>query len=245
MAPPIRRYRHFNQSEGELCNLPEKLNDVPHNAVGTYNCQTTLCLYVEFEDDSVFIAHMIAHNETAIGSAQSGLPGEPPINTDWYGQWTSLPHQGKALQAFVLKHLELQPWADKRKQATRGFLVCPAISGTKQANGWWMSQAIKEFFAPLEIEVLTHVHGFAAGPGGLPTVLFEFDAGRKPIKPEMHGWRSCDQKEEEDGSTEMSGNWAFTCTDGVWSMRWPKYEKIDWSVPGSIDESVSDSMDAD
>lgn len=71
-----KRYRHFEQSEGELCTLPATYNDITHNAVGTFRCRTCLCLYARFKDQSIFVAHMSAQN--ALPISPSGLaPSDP------------------------------------------------------------------------------------------------------------------------------------------------------------------------
>lgn len=155
----MKQYRHFEQGDGDLLNLPVKVNEVEVNAVGTYRCRTCLCVYVRFENNHVFIAHMVASTPSFDFSDAGNI-----------ARWVSEPEKGKQLQAAVVEQLRATLSSDD--PVAEVFVICPAISWDgDEANGYYMREAVVEFFEG--VDVVTHYgHGFVAGPG-VETVQFQ------------------------------------------------------------------------
>lgn len=214
----MQTYRHFEQSEGSLCKLPNTFNGVKHEAVGTFRCRTCLCVYVEFADKSVFIAHMAALNLPEFDLSPAELMAETP--EQHLASWTSGPASGEKLKEIVLRQLRSQLGEGLREQAVEGFVVCPSIGWDgERAHGRWMRDAIQEFFLSTEIK-LSEGHGFVAGPG-VETEFFEWDVNSSEMDPESHGWESAGQEistMQEIAENQAMGPWAFESRNGQWRV---------------------------
>ncbi|CZT23250.1 uncharacterized protein RCC_08961 [Ramularia collo-cygni] len=108
----MQSYRHFEQTQGELCSLPGTIYRISYKAVGTYRCRTCMCIYVKFKDDSVFIVHIIAQNMTT-PEQLSTLSGEEKYDVVWtFGQ-----EKGGKLKQSVYEQPVSQLGEGRRDQA--------------------------------------------------------------------------------------------------------------------------------
>lgn len=214
----MKRYHHVEQGRGEHLQLPNTINGIPYDGVGTYNCQACLCLYVRFSDDSVFIAHMYAQDE--LRGSESTSPtrsvdaGTGSDDEDW--MWKSDPEKGRQLKERVLVQLNAEKWADRRYDAQEAFAVCPSIAlYGSEANGWWIKEAIEEFFEPTPV-TLQVGHGFIAAPG-TPTVELGLTSGEDD-QPQVHGWEPVERvlTRDEWDLQPNKGKWGFIYLDGEW-----------------------------
>lgn len=221
MSATLPKFRHIKQSRGEILKLPVDMDGEEVHAVGTSGCRTCMCVYMRFEDETVFIAHMVAQLEPGEtdpdnedGGGDSAYTGDPFM-------WTTGPTRGNQLKAEVLAQLR-SVWAglpaDMRPaKPLDSFVVCPAIllDGQK-ANGWWMKEAVQEFFGLEDLKVLG-AHGFVAGPG-VDTVLFNWTGGENMVTdpergPDQYNWAACSEVEELN--TRVFG---FLYQEGVWGV---------------------------
>lgn len=216
MSVQHQKYRHVNQPEGEVHALPLKTEDEEVHAVGTSGCRTCMCIYLRLENNSVFVAHMVAQSGRPSHLRTKGYIEAFKNHIDVRGrydcypfEWTSNRERGHKLKRKVLAQLQSTlPPGSRAKNPLDAFIVCPALYlDGRYSNGWWMREAVQDFF-DLEKGIPVHrAHGFVAGPS-MDTVLFqwtgaEMEGGQHMSKflnersPESYQWTACSDTQEQ------------------------------------------------
>lgn len=107
MSASLQKYYHIVQSRGEIHVLPLKVGKDEVHAVGTSGCRTCMCVYLRFNDGTVFIAHMVAQSTRALEALETAFEDEKAAITciaydDYQSQWTSILTRGYLLKRKVL-----------------------------------------------------------------------------------------------------------------------------------------------
>lgn len=180
-----------------------------------------MCIYVEFENNKVFVAHMVAYTWVDDDSPSSDDSDYYEVRQEQFPRkWEVDSYKGQQLKEALLRQLESELGV-LSSAVRKAFAVCPAILRTdeeQQSAGWWMIEAVREFLKLSDIE-LKEGHGFAAGPGIEP-VLFNFaesDPFGGELPPEHYDWKAANKPlAKKNRAKGTNGPWEFQYYEGDW-----------------------------
>lgn len=134
---PLTPYRWVAEGTGGIYTFPS--DEISH--IGTYDCQTCVGVYLAFEDETCFCAHINAC-----------------IDIHPYGfEYIPDPHEGQELRNLIVSMLRAECGsAERLKKGREVIVVCPKIYRDKWASdaskwtkqmGWYIVEGIREWLA--------------------------------------------------------------------------------------------------